>query len=458
MRILFVFPILFSSSISLFAQSDEEVIKKIYDETLANGKSYELLDYLSNNIGGRLAGSPEAAAAVEFTKQAMEDLEFDTVFLQPVMVPHWVRGKAERAKILNSERIGSQDVNICAIGNSVGTGEGGITAEIIEVQSFEELEQLGESKIKGKIVFFNRPFDVTLINTFSAYSGAVNQRGSGASQAAKYGAVGVVVRSMTSSLDDVPHTGALRYDESYPKIPAVAISTKDAELLSKLLKDDEDLKFYFETHCEMKSDVLSYNVVGELKGSQNPEEILVVGGHLDAWDLGDGAHDDGSGCVQAIEALRIFKALGIKPKRTLRAVMFMNEENGLRGGRKYADLAEENNEIHVAAIESDRGGFTPRGFTMSVSDSQYKQISNWSHLFKPFGASEFIRGGGGADIGPLERFGTALIGFYPDPQRYFDYHHATTDTFDKINKRELDLGAGTMASLLYLLDKYGLKK
>ncbi len=439
----------------LFAQ-DKEMVKSIFNEALLNGRSYEVLDYLSNEIGGRLAGSPQAAAAVEYTREVMVDFGFDTVFLQPVMVPHWVRGNVEQAKIANSEKLGSVSVNICALGNSIGTGPGGISAQVVEVKNFEELRKLGSDKVKGKIVFFNRPLDPTLINTFRAYGGAVNQRGGGPVEAAKLGAIGVVVRSMNLSQDDIPHTGATNYADGVPKIPAVALSTNDSNLLSSLLKDDTDLSFYFETHCEMKPDVLSYNVVGEIKGSQYPDEYIIVGGHLDSWDLGDGAHDDGAGCVQSIEVLRLFKALGIKPKRTLRAVMFMNEENGLRGGRKYAELAEENNEKHIAAIESDRGGFTPKGFTIGGGDEVYNKIESWKPIFSDYGINEFIKGGGGADIGPLRSQGTALIGFYPDSQRYFDYHHTSIDTFDKVNKRELELGAASMAALVYLIDTHGL--
>jgi carboxypeptidase Q len=440
------------SIFSLPAHSQENQIRAIFDMALTDGKSYEMLDFLSNNIGGRLSGSPEAAAAVEYTRQKMIEFGFDTVFLQPVMVPHWIRGEKEIGRII-SATTGSIDVNVCALGNSIGTGLGGISSGIVEVTSFEQLEKLGKEKIEGKIVFFNRPMDPKLIRTFSAYGGAVGQRGGGASQAAKYGAIGVVVRSMTLSQDDTPHTGAMNYTEGIAKIPAIAISTNDANLLSKILKKDKESQFYFETHSKMLPDILSYNVVGEIRGTTFPEEYIVVGGHLDSWDLGDGSHDDGAGCVQSIEVLRLFKKLGIAPRHTLRAVMFMDEENGLSGGLKYAELASKNNEKHIAAMESDRGGFTPRGFTIS---GNYEIISTWSELFEPYGITQFLKGGGGADIGPLRAQGTTLIGFYPDPQRYFDYHHAASDTFDKVNKRELELGAAAMTSLIYLIDQNGL--
>jgi Zn-dependent M28 family amino/carboxypeptidase len=299
--------------------------------------------------------------------------------------------------------------------------------------------------------------DPAAINTFAAYGGAVNQRGQGASEAAKLGAIGVIVRSMTLAQDDVPHTGAMNYAEGIPKIPAIAISTNGADLLSNLIKSDQNLTFFFETHSQMLPDVLSYNVIGEIRGAKDPDKYMVLGGHLDSWDVGDGSHDDGAGCIQSIEALRILKELGIRPNHTLRAVMYMNEENGLRGGRKYAEVANEENEVHIAAIESDRGGLVPRGFSISASNENFEKIASWQSLFTPYDAGRFFQGGGGADIGPLRSQNTTLIGLYPDSQRYFDYHHSTNDTFDKINRRELELGAAAMASLIYLIDKYGLE-
>lgn len=440
-----------------FCQSqDEGMLKAIFNEALVNGQSYEMLDYLSNQIGGRLSGSPEAAAAVEWSRQEMIRHGFDTVFLQEVMVPHWVRGKKEVTRIVNSKKTGTADLKICALGNSVGTGPAGILSSVVEVKDFEELKKIGTKQVEGKIVFFNRPMDATKISTFAAYGGAVDQRVFGASEAAKLGAVGVIVRSMASNNDDIPHTGTLRYEEGVKKIPAVAVSTNDANLLSELLKDDAGIQLYIETHCQMLPDVLSYNVVGEIKGTKHPDEYIIVGGHLDSWDLGDGAHDDGAGCVQSIEALRILQSIGYKPKRTLRAVMFMNEENGLRGGLKYAELAKANNERHIAAIESDRGGFTPKGFTITGSDSARATLLSWRPLFEPYSIYDFGKPGGGADIGPLGESGTALIGFLPDSQRYFTLHHTDADTFETIDKRELELGAASMTALVYLIDKYGI--
>ena len=461
-------PSLFAFFLSLFLfqnillcsqSTDAAMVKRIYDEVLTNGECYSKLDYLSNKIGARLSGSPQAAAAVEWSKQVMENYNFDNVFLQEVMVPHWVRGQKETARILNAKKLGNKEVNICALGNSVGTGNKGVLGKIIEVQNFEELEKLGKENLEGKIVFFNRPMNPKNYMAFKSYSGAVDQRVSGASEAAKYGAIGAVIRSMTFFQDDIPHTGTLVYEEGISKIPAVAISTNDANLLSKTLKEDKNLNFYFETHCQMLKDKLSYNVIGEIKGSEKPNEFIVVSGHLDSWDIGDGAHDDGAGCVQAIEVLRLFKTLNIKLKRTIRAVMYMNEENGLRGGKEYAKQTIEKNEKHIAALESDSGGFSPRRFRIEgASNKNLKKLSGWEGLFKPYGIHVITKGYAGADISPLkqEKGIPVLIGLLTDTQRYFKYHHTTIDTFDKINKRELELGAGAMASLIYLIDKYGL--
>lgn len=457
MKLLTALSFLFASLLTQGQSSDHESIKEIYNQALAQGKSYEMLHDLCVNIGPRLSGSPGAAAAVEWSRHKMEDLGFDSVWLQPVMVPHWVRGQQEIGRIINSKKIGTKEVAITSLGGSIGTGPSGISANIIEVKNFDELKQLGAKAVQGKIVFFNRAMDPTKINTFAAYGGAVDQRGNGAVEAAKLGAVAVIVRSMGSSIEEYPHTGGMRYVTNLKLIPAVAISTKHAELLSKLLKDEKDLQFYLETHCEILDDAPSFNVVGEIKGGEYKDEIIVVGGHLDSWDLAQGAHDDGAGCVQSLEVLRLFKVMGYKPKRTIRAVMFMNEENGLRGGTKYAELALQNKENHLVAIESDRGGFTPRGFTMTTSTAVRQKIQSWVPLLEPYGLTDFGQEGGGADIGPLSKQGVPVLEFLPDSQRYFSYHHTPEDTIDKVDKRELELGSASMAALVYLIDKYGLK-
>lgn len=446
--------LVFLPGISL-AQDHQANIRKIYDAALTSGHTYENLRYLCKEVGNRLAGSPGAAAAVEWTRQLMESYGFDTVYLQPVMVPHWDRGGTDIVKITNSVKHGSLSLNALALGNTEGTGPGGLVGEVIEVKGIPELKALGE-KVRGKIVFFNGPMDPKLIDTFAAYGGANAQRSAGAGEASKLGAIGSIVRSLSNTINDIPHTGNQRYQPDSPKIPAFAISTKDAELLSNLLAEQSDLKLYLESHGTMKPDKLSYNVIGEIRGSEKPEEIIAVGGHLDSWDVGEGAHDDGAGCMQGIEVLRLYKEFGWKPKRTIRAVMWMNEENGLRGGQEYARVAKEKGEKHIAGLESDSGGFLPVGFAASGTEAQRAKLKSWAPLFKPYQLWEFEKPGGGADIGPLAGQGPILIGLLPDSQRYFYYHHTAADVFETVDQRELELGAAAMTALVYLLEQEGI--
>jgi carboxypeptidase Q len=453
---LSVIGLLFLSSV--VSAQDSVMIRKIYNEELVNGQCYQNLHYLCKNIGPRLSGSINAQKAVDWGKKLMESYGFDHVFLQPVMVPHWVRGEKEKAYIIDG---GTHiPVAIAALGMTIATPGDGVTATVIEVHSLKQLDTLGEVAIKGKIVFFNRPFDPRFIETLAAYGTAGDQRNAGPAAAAKYGAVGVIVRSLTESLDNYPHTGAALYIDGGINVPAAAISTIAANQLSALLKQKGDaIKFHFKQSCKTLPDTLSYNVVAELTGSENPDKFIIVGGHLDSWDLAEGAHDDGTGVMQSVEVLRIFKAMGYRPKNTIRAVFFMNEENGDRGGMKYAALAGKNKEVHVAAIETDLGGFTPRGFGFDgVSTATLLKINDgWGKLLKPYGSGELVRGGGGTDIEPLK--GTSpdvmLIGYLPDSQRYFDVHHSGNDVFENVNKRELELGAASIAALMYLIDQHG---
>jgi hypothetical protein len=438
-------------------KTDEEQLKNIYDAALTKGKSYDWLNYLSNQIGGRLSGSVQAQQAVDYTKQQLDELGLDNVWLQPVMVPKWNRGLPEFAYFESDPGI-TTNIPICALGGSVATPLGGLKANVVEVKSLDDLVILGKQRLEGRIVFFNRPMDPTSISTFDAYSGCVDQRYAGAAEAAKYGAVGIIVRSMNLRLDDLPHTGSMSYGDLAveKRIPAAAISTNGADLLSISLRLNPDINFYFKQNCEQFDDVQSYNVIGEIKGTTNPEEIIVVGGHLDSWDLGDGSHDDGAGCVQSMEVLHLLKETGYKPKRTIRVVLFMNEENGLRGGNKYAEVAKIKKEKHILALESDSGGFTPRGFSFDCSDANLAQVNSWKPLFEPYLIHMFEKGHSGADIGPLKDGEMVLAGLRPDSQRYFDHHHASNDTFEHVNKRELELGAASMTSLIYLFDKYGI--
>lgn len=442
-----------SDELSAEEKQDSVNIKKLFDSALTEGKSYEWLRDLTQNIGGRLSGSLEAQKAVEWGEKLMKEVGLDSVWLQPVMVPHWVRGEKE---IANYTVNGIQkNVPICALGFSIATPSEGILAEVIEVKSLEEAKALG-SKMEGKIVFFNRPFDNTLIQTSKAYGGCVDQRVDGAAICGQFGAKGVIVRSMTNSIDDFPHTGTMLYgdlpEEKY--IPAAAISSKAAEILSKDLKGNSNLKFFFKQSCKTLPDAPSFNVVGEIKGSKTPENIFVVGGHLDSWDLGEGAHDDGTGIVHSLEVAYLFKKNNIKPKNTIRVVFFMNEENGTRGAKKYAELAKLNKENHIGGLESDSGGHTPRGFSIDANEANTILLQSWKKLLSSYGLHELEKGGSGADISPLKGENVTLVGYKPDSQRYFDYHHTSRDTFDKVNKRELELGSASMAGIIYLMDKY----
>lgn len=437
------------------SQDHTNAIKSIYDEQLSQSPVYENLRYLCKEIGNRLSGSPQAAAAVEYTRQLMISYDFDTVYLQPVMVPHWVRGKKEITRVINSEKKGTFELDVIALGNSVGTGPGGIASEVIEVKSIDEVNELGK-QVAGKIVFYNGEMDPTIINTFSAYTSAVVQRAYGASEAAKFGAAAVIVRSMTNRRDDVPHTGSLVYKPLMPRIPAVAISTNNADELSALLRDQKDLKIYLETHCQMLEDEPSFNVIGEIRGNEFPEEIIVVGGHLDSWDVGEGAHDDGGGCMMSIEVGRTFKSLGIRPKRTIRVVMFMNEENGLRGGKEYARVALERGENHIAALESDSGSFGPKGFSSLGEESKREKVKSWKNYFLPYNVFDFDPIGSGADISPLEEQGAFLMELDPNPQKYFNYHHTELDVFEVVDQRELEMGAASLTAMVYLIDQEGL--
>ncbi len=461
MRFYFAFILLVSFQISMAQtpeineKKDATTIKQIFDTALTSGKAHDWLRFLSLQIGGRLSGSVEAEQAVEYTKTELEALGLDRVYLQPVMVPKWVRGAPEFAYIETTPGV-TTTVPITALGGSIATSSMGLKAEVVEVKSLDELEQLGRAKIEGKIVFYNRPMEPTLINTFTAYGGCVDQRYSGAEAAAKFGAVGVIVRSMNLRLDDFPHTGAMSYGDLPldQRIPAAAISTKGADLLSATLSLHKQTQFYFKQNSRNFPDVKSYNVIGEIKGSLYPDEIMVVGGHLDSWDLGDGSHDDGAGVVQSMDVLSLLKQVGYRPKRTIRVVLFMNEENGLRGGNEYARVALAEGEKHVFALESDSGGFTPRGFSFDTDKETFAQIKSWSNYFYPYLSDRFELGGSGADIGPLKPQGLILAGLKPDSQRYFDHHHSDNDRFEHVNKRELELGAAAMTALIYLMDNY----
>lgn len=446
----------FVSQYAWSQSADSLFIKNLADEILRHSKAYEQLAYLTKQIGPRLAGSAGMVKAEQWGLKEMQKAGADKAWGQECLVPHWVRGGVDKATafFVSNDKKGIP-LDVVALGNSIGTGSTPLRAEVVEVKSFEDLEMKKEV-VKGKIVFYNYPFNPTYVRTFQAYGDASKYRGQGPSQAAKFGAVGTIVRSMSHGTNNHPHTGATRYDSMYNKIPAVAIGLEDADRLSRWLTK-ESVQVQIKTNGHFLPDTIGHNIIGELTGTEFPDEIITVGGHLDSWDNCEGAHDDGAGCVQTLEILRAFKVIGFRPRHTIRFVLFANEENGLRGGSKYAEEAKQKNEKHIFALESDAGGFTPRGFGFTMSDAQYQKVLGWQSLIAPYGCSEFSRGGGGADIGPLNRtFNTPVAGLQPDSQRYFDYHHARNDVLEAVNKRELELGAVNMAALLYLVDRYGL--
>ncbi|GBD88686.1 bacterial leucyl aminopeptidase precursor [bacterium BMS3Abin03] len=432
----------------------KKVAQQFVSSALKERKGYDALKNLCR-IGPRLSGSRNSLIAINWAKNKLIEMGSDSVWLQPVMVTHWERGDIEQAGIINSKKFNGIRLHISALGGSIGTPPEGIAGRIIEVQNFEELKEKKDS-VKGKIVFFNRPLDQSLLNTFRGYGEAVDQRVYGAIEAAKYGAIGVIIRSITTKYDTVPHTGVMHYVDSLPKIPSVAAGYLDANFLSRIIKEDPNLKLNMLLNCKTLPDAKSFNVIGEIKGSGHPEEVIVVGGHIDSWDVGQGAHDDGAGCIQSIEVLDLFKRLHIKPKRTIRCVLFINEENGSRGSKEYSNFAENSGEINLAAVESDRGGFTPKGFNIRTDSSRIiEKVKSWLPILEKAGIDWIRKGGSGADVGRIKN-ARALFSYVPDNQRYFDLHHSANDVFETIHPRELELGSAAIAILVYLLSEEGL--
>lgn len=448
---LLSFLICFGFLSPFFSQKGDSVfIEKIYNEALTEGHSYENLRILCKDVGNRLSGTAGAQMAVEWAKSTLDKYDFDTVYLQKIMVPHWDRGTTERAWIQVGDR--KIALSILALGGSVST-EGLMKGEIIEFNSLGDLKKSSTSVVQGKIVFINQRMNDSEINTFHAYGSCSSMRVDGAVEAAKLGAKAVIIRSLGLAIDDHPHTGVMKYENAIKKIPAAAISTQDSDQLSELIRQNK-VNLFLELNCRTLEDKPSYNVIAELKGTKKSTEIITFGGHLDSWDTGEGAHDDGAGVVHCMEALRILKKLNYRPERTLRVVLFMNEENGNRGGKGYADWVVSKGEKHIAALESDRGGFAPRGFSCDGTAEQVKFLKTLEPLMKKYELHVFEKGYGGVDIGPLKsKFSTIpLFGFVPDSQRYFDFHHTPNDIFENVNKRELELGAAAVCSFIYLLD------
>lgn len=439
------------------AGSPEEVaLRKIYSEALVHGEAFENLRALVTTAPGRLAGSPALDRAVKWGEQTLTALHVDKVYLQDVMVPHWERGAKESVSLLPAAGTKGAGVALTAVALG-GSEPGDVTAEVLEVKSLDELDRLGRAKIAGKIVFFNRPMDPTVINPGPAYGGAGDQRNRGPGVAATFGAVGALSRSLTHAHNDIPHTGATNYVPGQPKIPAAALSTNAADQLSAALAANPRAQVHLKINSKWFDDAPSHNVIGEIRGTELPDQIILVGGHIDSWDIAPGAHDDGAGVVQSIEVLRIFRALGLKPRHTIRCVLFVNEENGTRGANAYAAAAKSSAEKHLFALETDNGGFQPHGFSLgSPQNDAATRAARWLPLFQPYGIFEFRAGNAGTDVEPLLALGAAVGELTPNSQRYFDIHHTTEDSLDKVNPRELHLGAAALASLIWLVDTQGL--
>lgn len=434
----------------LFSQTkkDSIIFSSISKEVMNNSTAYDNLHDLTKSIGHRLSGSAAYDKSVQWAVKKLKEAGADKVWTEEVMVPVWERGK-------ESLQIQSKDgkwksIKMLSLGNSEGTKGKDLVAEMIVVKNLDEFNQLPDAAIKGKIVLFNHPFPQEFIKTMHGYREAGTYRRIAASVVAKRGGKAAIVRSVSTAFDDVPHTGAMKYDDGVEKIPAIAIGPKTAEELENLIKNQK-ITAKINSNCTMKADKLSYNVIGEITGKSS-KDVIVVGGHLDSWDVGEGAQDDGAGIVQSIEVIRAFKQLNINNKHTIRAICFANEENGTRGGITYADNIKKNNEKNIFAIESDSGGFSPRGFALDMSNDKKNQILSWKSLFLPYGIYDYDDTYGGSDINPMKDNGTALAGLVPDSQRYFDIHHSEEDTFDKVNRRELLLGATVMTQLIYMID------
>ena len=432
-----------------------ETVNRIFVEALANGEAYITLWDLTHYYPGRLAGSKSLEGAIEFSAKTLGGRGLSQVYFQDVMVPHWERGAPESVQLLTAK--GPQTLAATALGNSPATPDGGLTANVIEVRSLAAVEKLGRDQVAGKIIFFNRPMNPAYFRTMQTYAEAGDQRNQGPGVAAKFGAAAALTRSLTLALDDVPHTGNTTFLPGYPKIPAAALSTAAADQLSAALRADRSAKVRLEIHSRNLPDARSHNVIGEIRGSELPNEIILVGGHLDCWDITPGAHDDGAGVAQALEVMRIFRMLNLKPRHTLRCVLFTNEENGRAGATAYASAAQSLGERHIFAVETDNGGFAPTGFNLgSTQGNVHERAQRWRPLFEPWGIWNFTKGTGGADINALMLQGVTVAGLTPDSQRYFDYHHSAIDTIDKVNPRELHLGAAALTSLIWLVDQQGL--
>jgi carboxypeptidase Q len=393
---------------------------------------------LTDHIGHRLSGSRALERAIEWATTEMKKDGLDNVRAEKVLVPHWVRGE-ERLEMISPVRL---TLPMLGLGNSVATPADGLVAEALVVRSFDELESLRE-RVRGRIVVYNVPF--------STYDATVRYRSSGASRAAHHGAVAALVRSITPVSLQTPHTGAMTYDEGQPKIPAAAITIEGAELLQRMQNRGDRPRLRLKMEARFLADAESANVVGELKGSESPEEVVLLAGHFDSWDVGQGAHDDGGGCIIAWEAVRLLKELGLRPRRTIRVVLYTNEENGVRGAYAYRDTHRAELSKHILAIESDSGVFKPEGFGLAATAPPQVRanLQEVIKLLAGIGADQLADDGGGVDIGPIMREGVPGAGLKVKDSGYFNIHHSAADTLDKIDPRDLSLCVATMAVVAY---------
>lgn len=450
-KLLYIFPLFLGGFfIAQNFKQDSIQFKKISDEILVNGQSYEDLRELSKNIGNRLCGSANYEKAADWAMEKLKEAGADKVWFQPVVVNVWSRGdESLKLKINNGKW---KEIKMLSLGNSEGTKGKDLKGEIILVKTLEEFEKIPDILVKDKIVFFNYAFKQEYVITGQAYGDAGKYRRVTAAEVAKKGGKAVIIRSLTSNFDDVPHTGAMKYEDGIKKIPAVAIGAETADELEKTLLRNEKVEAILNSNCGMNGEALTKSVIAEISGNKD-NSVIVVGAHLDSWDVGEGAHDDGTGIVQSIEVLRTFKKLNLKNNHTIRVICFANEENGVKGGKTYLEYVKKSNEPHIFALESDSGGFTPRSFSLGMNSEKAKEMKKWEKLFNPYGIFEFAGNYAGVDIEPLRELKIPASGLVTDSQRYFDIHHTPEDTFEKVNRRELLLGATVMAQLIYMIDQ-----
>ncbi len=436
---------------SALATQYGDVVARIAAAAASDGLAYERLQHLCDVIGPRLSGSEGLERAVAWTARTMRDDGLDAVHVQEVQVPHWVRGR-EGARLVEPR---TTPLRMLGLGNSVGTPEGGITAELVVARDFAELDALGDAP-RGRIVLFDAAMPPYDAERGSGYGETVIYRSIGASRAAARGAVACLVRSVTARSLATPHTGMLRYEREAPEIPAAAVCTEDSAMLARLVRAGERVVVHLEMEAHFEADAPSGNVIGEITGSELPDEVVLLAAHLDSWDVGQGAHDDGGNCMAVLDALRLLRSLGLRPRRTIRAVLFTNEENGLRGSRDYVNAHALEIARYQAAIEADSGSYRPLGFTAPAAKDERSsavraRLEEVAALLRPLGADRLRDGGGGADIGAMGAFGVPLLGLDVEGSRYFDVHHTWADTFDKIDRDELLACEAVLAATAYVL-------